>query len=110
MTRSRKMSGKLTTKQIQGEVTELKNELSQFANALVQEVMKHNTLIYALLNDMGKMEKIICENCGEEVARPVLKDLENNDDCPSCGKSLFVTKQADLEDLSYIADLNGEEE
>ena len=32
MTRSRKMSGKLTTKQIQGEVTELKNELSQFAN------------------------------------------------------------------------------
>lgn len=110
MTRSRKMSGKLTTKQLQGELTELKNELSQFANALVQEVMKHNTLIYAMLEDMGKMEKVVCENCNEEVARPILKGLDNNDDCPSCGKSLFVSKQADLEDLSYIADLNDDEE
>lgn len=97
MTRSRKMSGKLTTKQIHGEVTELKNELSQFANALVQEVMKHNTLIYAMLEDAGKMEKIVCENCGEEVARPVLKGLDNNDDCPSCGESLFIKKQVKLD-------------
>tara|TARA_R100000234_G_scaffold33008_1_gene19408 strand:- start:50 stop:364 length:315 start_codon:yes stop_codon:yes gene_type:complete len=104
------MSGKPTVKQMQGEVASLKNELSQFANALVQEVMKHNTLIYAMLSDMGKMEKIICENCGEEVARPVLKDIENTDDCPSCGKSLFITKQADLEDLSYLEDLNDTEE
>jgi len=104
MTRSRKMSGKLTTKQIQGEVTELKNELSQFANALVQEVMKHNTLIYSLLEDLNKMEKITCENCSEEVARPILKGLENNDDCPSCGKSLFIKKQASLDDFT------GEEE
>jgi rRNA maturation endonuclease Nob1 len=43
------------------------------------------------------MEKIICENCGEEVARPVLKGLENNDECPSCGESLFVKTQVKLD-------------
>ena len=97
MTRSRKMSGKLTTKQLQQELSEFRNEMSQFANVMVAEVMKHNTLIYAILEDAGKMEKITCENCGEEVARPVLKGLENNDECPACAESLFVKTQVKLD-------------
>ena len=99
MTRSRKMSGKLTTKQLQAELDTTTNEFRSFANAMVQEVMKHNVLIYALLEDMGKMEKITCVNCKDEVARPTLSGLEQNDDCPSCGKNLFGTEQTSLDNI-----------
>tara|TARA_R110002020_G_scaffold29528_10_gene93108 strand:+ start:8291 stop:8620 length:330 start_codon:yes stop_codon:yes gene_type:complete len=99
MTRSRRLSGKPTVKQLQGEVEELKREFSSFANAIVQEVIKHNTLIYSTLEDLNKMEKIVCENCKEEVARPVLKGIENNDECPSCKRSLFVKTQVSLDDM-----------
>ncbi len=99
MTRSRKMSGKLTTKQLQAELDTTTNEFRSFANAMVQEVMKHNVLIYALLEDMGKMEKITCVNCKDEVARPTLSELEQNDDCPSCGKNLFGTEQTSLDNI-----------
>ncbi len=99
MTRSRKMSGKLTTKQLQAELDTTTNEFRSFANAMVQEVMKHNVLIYALLEDMGKMEKITCVNCKDEVARPTLSGLEQNDDCPSCGKNLFGTEQTSLDKI-----------
>ena len=61
--------------------------------------MKHNVLIYALLEDMGKMEKITCVNCKDEVARPTLSGLEQNDDCPSCGKNLFGTEQTSLDKI-----------
>tara|TARA_R100001510_G_C7656750_1_gene217136 strand:+ start:1642 stop:1935 length:294 start_codon:yes stop_codon:yes gene_type:complete len=93
------MSGKLTTKQLQAELDTTTNEFRSFANAMVQEVMKHNVLIYALLEDMGKMEKITCVNCKDEVARPTLSELEQNDDCPSCGKNLFGTEQTSLDNI-----------
>ena len=99
MTRSRKMSGKLTTKQLQAELNTTTNEFRSFANAMIPEVMKHSALIYAVLEEMGKMEKITCANCKEEVARPTLSELEQNDDCPACGKNLFGTEQTSLDDI-----------
>ena len=110
MTRSRKMSGKLTTKQLHGVIQENQVEFRSFAKALVEEVMKHNTLIYALLDDMNKMEKIICENCKEEVARPILKGIANNDECPSCKRSLFIKTQVSLDDLQKASQKVNEEE
>ena len=99
MTRSRKMSGKLTTKQLQAELNTTTNEFRSFANAMIPEVMKHNALIYAMLEEMGKMEKITCANCKEEVARPTLSGLEQNDDCPACGKNLVDKVQTSLDDI-----------
>ena len=101
MTRSRKMSGKLTTKQLQERVDKIEQEFHGFGNAAATELMKHGKLIYGLLADLGKLETIKCENCGEEISRPILKDIENTDECPSCGKSLFAVT---------LDDFTGEEE
>ena len=104
------MSGKLTTKQLHGVIQENQTEFRSFAKALVEEVMKHNTLIYSLLGDLGKMENITCENCKEEVARPILKDLENNDECPVCKRSLFIKTQVSLDDLQQASQKVNEDE
>ena len=101
MTRSRKMSGKLTTKQLQQRLDTMEQEFHGFGNAAAQELMKHGRLIYGLLADLGKLETIECANCNEQISRPVLKDIENTDECPSCGKSLFITT---------LDDFGGEEE
>jgi uncharacterized paraquat-inducible protein A len=70
--------------------------------------MKHNRLLYGLLADLGKLQNIICENCKEEVSRPILKDIENTDECPSCNRSLFEKKQISLDDMHRA--LQSEEE
>ena len=101
MTRSRKMSGKMTTKQLQQRLDTIETEFHGFGNAAATELMKHNQLIYGLLSDLGKLETIKCENCGEEISRPILKGIENTDECPSCGKSLFAVT---------LDDFGGEEE
>ncbi len=99
MTRSRRMSGKQTTKQLQGRIDTIEKEFHGFGNAAATELMKHGKLIYALLDDLGKLETLTCENCKEEISRPVLKDIENTDECPSCGRSLFIKTQVSLDDL-----------
>lgn len=108
MTRSRRASGKPTVKQMQEQVNTIEKEFHGFGNAVAGELMKHNRLLYGLLADLGKLENIICENCKEEVSRPILKDIENTDECPSCNRNLFEKKQISLDDMHQA--LQSEEE
>ena len=107
MTRSRKLSGKLTTKQIQGEVDEIKGVLNQLIGAVGQDMARLNGLIYALLSEMELLEETNCPHCGQFLYEPQLKMLDKQEICPSCGKEIVEgqTKITDVEAWD-----NGEEE
>ena len=107
MTRSRKLSGKLTTKQIQGEVDEIKGVLNQLIGAVGQDMARLNGLIYALLSEMELLEETNCPHCGQVLYEPQLKMLDKQEICPSCGKEIVEgqTKITDVEAWD-----NGEEE
>ena len=110
MTRSRKMSGKKTTKQLQQEIDTLTKEFHGFGNAAASELMKHGKIIYALLEDLGKLENLICENCKETISRPIIKGIENTDECPSCKRSLFKKTQISLDDMQQAVNKSDSEE
>ncbi len=88
MTRSRKLSGKLTTKQIQGEVDEVKNVVNQLIGAVGQDMARLNGLIYALLSEMDLLDETNCPHCGQVLYEPRLKMLDKQEDCPACGKKI----------------------
>jgi hypothetical protein len=62
------------------------------------DVMKLQMMLYNLLNDMGKMDKLICPSCKEEVIRPILPNIPLEDVCPSCGGDLFDKDQMTIDD------------
>ena len=111
MSRSRKMSGKRTVKQVDARVTELTNkvdtlgmEFAGFAQAAANDIMKLNHLIFALLDKDGLITKITCANCKKEVVRPELEGVDHSEDCPHCGQNLHGSAQTTLDEVT------GEEE
>ena len=99
MSRSRRMTGKPTVKQIDTRVSTIEKEFHGFANAAATDLMKVNRLLYAVMEDMGKLEKLNCASCGEEILRPNLDGLEQTEDCPACGRNIYGSDQTTLDDL-----------
>jgi len=97
MTRSRKMSGKKTVKQLSAELDELKGEFARFANAAATDIMKLNHLVYAMLDEQGKITKITCTNCGQEAVQADIEGVEQSEQCPHCGQNLHEATQTTLE-------------
>ena len=62
------------------------------------DVLKLQMMFYNLLDDMGKMDRVICPSCNEEVIRPILPNIPLEDVCPSCEEGLFDTTQTSVED------------
>lgn len=114
MSRSRKMTGKRTVKQVDARVSELSTkqdavinkldalgmEFAGFAQAAANDILKLNHLIYAMLDKEGLITKITCVNCKQEVIRPELDGVEQSDNCPHCGQNLHKTTQATLDEVT----------
>jgi ribosomal protein S27AE len=62
------------------------------------DIMKLQMMVYNLLDDMGKMDRVICPSCNEEVIRPILPNIPLEDVCPSCGEGLFDKNQMSIDD------------
>ena len=113
MSRSRRMSGKKTVKQVDARVSELSTqqdavinkldalgmEFAGFAQAAANDILKLNHLIYAMLDKEGLITKIECANCGKEVVRPELEGVDHSEDCPHCGENLHKSTQATLDEV-----------
>ena len=50
---------------------------------------KLQTMIFALLEDLGKTDTLTCSECNEEVMRPLLSKLPIEEICPMCGGDLI---------------------
>ena len=68
------------------------------------QLNKLNDVLYGLLKDLDKLEAVKCANCKEDITRPQVSGLPRQDDCPSCGGSLFVNKQNAVKDWDYGID------
>tara|TARA_R100001082_G_C4253534_1_gene112463 strand:+ start:174 stop:461 length:288 start_codon:yes stop_codon:yes gene_type:complete len=62
------------------------------------DIVKLQTMVYNLLDDMGKMDRVPCHSCGEEIIRPLLPNIPLEDMCPMCGSDLFEKSQTSVED------------
>lgn len=97
---SRKNDAKLT-----GRINKIEEEFHGFANAVAGDLMKIHHLVYAFLEEEGKLQTLTCSNCQEQVMRPNLSKLEQSNDCPACGHDLIKGTQTKIEAWD-----NGEEE
>ena len=62
------------------------------------QLCKLNIILFALLKDMGKLEDINCQKCGENITRPAINGLPKNDECPACEENLIVNKLTTVDD------------
>ena len=108
MTRSRKLSGKLTTKQLQTQVDEVKTVINALISGVGQDMARVNGLLYALLSHMDLLEETNCPHCGQVLFEPLLPALERQETCPACGESL-TDNQPKITDVEAW-DNGGEEE
>ena len=70
------------------------------------QLNKLNIVLFALLKDMGKSEDVNCQNCGENITRPVIYGLPKNDQCPACGENLIADKLSTVEDWDNPSNLD----
>jgi PHP family Zn ribbon phosphoesterase len=82
---------------IKQQIDTIKTEFHGFGNAVAQDLMRLHHLLYTMLDNDGKLERIVCHSCEQEVLRPKLDNLEQSDDCPNCGKDLYKGKQTSIE-------------
>ena len=72
-------------------------EVSHVLQILGADVIKIQTMLYNHLDEEGKIERINCNNCGEELLRPNIRNVDKSDDCPACGENIFGNKQTTFE-------------
>lgn len=81
MSRSRKLSGKLTTKQIDRKVDNL-------IDAVSADLGRINGLLYGLLTEFDLLKESNCGSCGQVLFQPLLKALPQDTTCPKCGENI----------------------
>lgn len=109
MTRSRKLSGKLTTKQLQGQVEELQGIVSEMINAMSGDLTRINMVLFGILKQNNWLVEYDC-SCGQHLVLPKLDSLPMETHCPSCNKEIEIDdKQTKLSEVEAW-DSGGEEE
>ena len=73
-------------------------ETVRIIQVMGNDVVKLQMMLYNLLSDMGKIERLVCPSCNEEVLRPLLPNIPLEEVCPSCGESLFDKSQMSIDD------------
>jgi len=97
MTRSRAASGKPTTKQLGKDMKEMQNVINQLINAMSNDMSRINGIVYALLQEDGRLKESNCASCGQVLFEPLLKALPKAENCPACGHSMDDTEQMSIE-------------
>lgn len=98
MTRSRTASGKPTTKQLGKDMKEMQNVINQLINAMSNDMARINGIVYALLQEDGRLKESNCPSCKQVLFEPQLKALPKAETCPACGHSMEESEQMSIED------------
>lgn len=98
MTRSRAASGKPTTKQLGKDMEEMKVVVNQLINAMTNDMGRLNGIVYAMLQEDGRLKESNCPSCGQVLFEPILKALPRASTCPACGHDMENTTQMSIED------------
>ena len=108
MTRSRKLSGKMTTKQLQKQVEELQGIVSEMIKAMSGDLTRINMVLFGILKQNDWLVEYDC-SCGQHLVLPKLDSLPMETHCPACGKEIEDENQSKLSDV-VAWDNGGEEE
>ena len=80
---------KMTTNEVHNELLNLQGHVGQFARAVGNDFQQFQTLVMALLDELGMVEEYECGECNQkEIMIPKLKTLEITPQCPACGELL----------------------
>lgn len=98
MTRSRAASGKPTTKQLGKDMEEMKVVVNQLINAMSNDMARINGIVYALLQEDGRLKESNCPSCAQVLFEPILKALPKALTCPACGHDMQDKAQMSIQD------------
>lgn len=87
------MSKKATQEDFENFVKEVAHVIS----IMGADVMKMQTIMYNLLDEMDKVEKPICVSCKETLLIPIVQNVEKSDICPNCGENIYGSEQTTFE-------------
>ena len=88
---------KVSQEELAQVISNFSTEVSNVLQILGSDVMKIQKILYNHLDEEGKIERIICKSCGQELLRPDIKGVEKSDICPSCGNNIFEGEQTTFE-------------
>jgi PHP family Zn ribbon phosphoesterase len=69
------------------------NEVAQAINFIGSDLGKVQTIMYNLLDELGKLEKPTCVNCETQLMIPIVKNIIKNENCPYCGENIYGSEQ-----------------
>ncbi len=102
------MSKKVSQEELNEVIGNFSREVAHVLQVLGADVIKMQTMLYNHLDEEGKIERIVCTNCGEELLRPNIRGVEKSDECPACGENIFGNAQSTFE--NWDAGITQEEE
>lgn len=80
---------KMTTNEVHNELVNLQSHVGQFARAVGNDFQQFQTLVMALLDELGMVVEYDCDKCNQkEIMIPKLKSLDIVPQCPTCGELL----------------------
>ena len=80
---------------------QIKKFMLQTVEALTlidKKISRLDTILAALLDDMGKSEGINCSKCGDLFTRFLINGLPKENDCPSCKRNPRAESNSKVED------------
>jgi len=103
------MPKKMTNKEMVAEISRLSATQQGLIRAVSQDIERLNVIMFATLQEMGLAEQTECGSCKQVIFRPMLKELELERVCPSCGGGLDVS-EGDTDVDAVVAEISTEEE
>tara|TARA_R110000824_G_scaffold32561_3_gene105047 strand:+ start:5580 stop:5945 length:366 start_codon:yes stop_codon:yes gene_type:complete len=104
-----RMPKKMTNKEMTAEISRLAATQQGLIRAVSQDIERLNVIMFAMLQEQGLAEQTECGSCKQVIFRPMLKELELERVCPSCGGELDID-DTDADVDAVVSEVVTEEE
>jgi len=85
-------------------------EVAEVVSILGADLLKVQTILYNLLDEMGQIEKPTCVSCNENLMIPIVQNVDRSDTCPNCGENIYGMEKTTFENWDKGITQDGEEE